>query len=271
MYTLPDLLRVPLAMADDSVALARDVTMGVLFSRGRALDPVAVQRLCQEVNQLGDGVIGVSSILSPNCTLLLGQRGTIDQFAARMREQLAGAVALRKNPHRWPPLHTPITWQRAIPNRVADMMLATPGGRDAPPVPIISGVTGKANVTADNSRELIHQWVDHPQRLWDQIVGTLSAGVQTIIHVGPSPNLIPATFQRLAEDVRGQLNRRSPGGLGKRLVSRMVHRPWLAQLLPSAAILLRAPAVHHMNLEDWLLESERAAPTKSVAVAAQAG
>ena len=144
VYTLPDLLRVPLTMSDDSVDLARDVTMGVLFSRGRTLDAAAVKRLCLEINLGGDGVIGVSSIVSPNCMLLLGQRGTIDQFSARMRERLNGAVALRKNPNRWPPLHTPITWQRAIPNRVGDMMHATPGGLVAPLLPIISGVTSCA-------------------------------------------------------------------------------------------------------------------------------
>ena len=254
VFPLADLMRVPVALADDAVELARDVTMGVLFSRGPALDPAAVQRLCLEINQQGRGVIGVSSILSPNCSLLLGQRGTIDAFAARMRGQLAGAVALRKNPHRWPPLHTSITWQRAIPNRAAVMLQAIPGGLVAPPLPIISGVTGKASYTAYNSRELFHQWVDQPQRLWDQVVGVLSAGVQTVVHVGPAPNLVPATFNRLAEDVRGQLNGRSPGSLGRRVVSRMVRRPWLAQLLPSAAVLLRAPELRHVNLEDWLLE-----------------
>src|SRR5262249_61886730 len=108
MYELKDLLRIPLALAEDSVALAHDVTMGVLFSRGRALNSAEVKRLCVEINQAGDGVIGVSSILSPNCMLLLGQRDTVDRFQARIKERLPGAVSLRKNPHRWPPLHTPI-------------------------------------------------------------------------------------------------------------------------------------------------------------------
>src|SRR5262249_36353368 len=226
MYSLPDILRVPLAMAADSVELARDVTMGVLFSRGRALDLMAVQRFCQEINNHGDGVIGVSSILSPNCILLLGQRSTIDQFAARMKERLTGAVGVRQNPDPWPARHAPITWPRASRNRVADMMPATPGGMGPPTVPIISGVTGKTDVTADNSRELIHQWVDHPQRLWDQIVCVLSAGVRTVVHVGPSPNLIPATFTRLAEDVRGQLNRRSAAGVRQPLARPRGPRPW---------------------------------------------
>jgi [acyl-carrier-protein] S-malonyltransferase len=145
------------------------------------------------------------------------------------------------------------------------MLQAIPGGLVAPSLPIISGVTGKTSYTAQNSRELVHQWVDHPQRLWDQVVGVLSAGVRTVVHVGPAPNLIPATFKRLAEDVRGQLAGRSPGRFGKRMVSRLVERQWLAQLLPSAAALLRAPAIRHINLEDWLLAPDGAAKGKELA------
>jgi [acyl-carrier-protein] S-malonyltransferase len=259
VFQFPDLLRVPLALAHDCVELSRDVTMGVLFSRGHALDPAEVECLCLEINQEDAGTIGVSTILSPNCTLLLGQRGTVDRFASLMRERLGRGVALRKNPHRWPPLHTQITWQRAVPNRAAVMLQSIPGGMVAPCIPVVSGVTGQASYTSQNSRELLHRWVDHPQRLWDQIVSVLSAGVRTVIHVGPAPNLIPATFKRLAEDVRGQLDGHSPGSLGKRVVSRMVRRQWLAQMLPSTAVLLRAPSVQHIDLENWLLEHAAAA------------
>jgi [acyl-carrier-protein] S-malonyltransferase len=273
VYALGDLLRVPVALANDSVDLAADVTMGVLFSRGAALDLDAIQRLCVEITQENGDTIGMSAILSPNCVLLLGQRGTIDRFSAQMRERL-GTVALRKNAHRWPPLHTSITWQRSIPNRAAVMLQSIRGGLVAPSLPILSSVTGKASYSAQNSRDLLHQWVDHPQRLWDQLVGVLSAGVRTIVHVGPAPNLIPATFKRLAEDVRGQLDGHSPGSLGKRVVSRMVRRQWLAQLLPSNAVLLRAPAIQHINLEDWLLDhgtphvSAKCDATRDAAVAA---
>jgi len=271
MFAMKDLLRVPIALADDSVELARDVVMGVLFSRGPALDLAAVRHLCLEINQQARGVIGMSAILSPNCVLLLGQYGTVDQFAARMRERLAGTVALRKNPHRWPPLHTPITWQKAIPNRAADMFHSLPGGLTAPAVKILSGVTGQASYTADNARDLLHQWVDHPQQLWSQIVGVLAAGVRTVVHVGPAPNLIPATFKRLSDDVRGQLDGRWPGRLAGRVFSRLVHRPWLAQLLPSNAVLLRAPMLKHVILEDWLLEPRSAAISGGPALAAKAG
>jgi [acyl-carrier-protein] S-malonyltransferase len=256
MYEMKDLLRVPLALAEDSVALAEDVTMGVLFSRGPAIDMADVKRACVEISQRGDGVIGVSSILSPNAVLLLGQHDTVDRFKLSMAEWLPRAANLRKNPHRWPPLHTPITWQHSIPNRAAVMLQTIPGGLTAPPLPILSSVTGQDSYTAENSRELIHKWVDHPQQLWAQMVEVLEAGVQTIVHVGPEPNLIPATFKRLSEDVRGQLSGHTPGKFGLRLASRMVRRKWLARMLPSAAILLRAPLIQHVNLEDWLLEQK---------------
>ncbi len=224
--------------------------------RGPALDMADIKRACVEISQRGDGVIGVSSVLSPNCVLLLGQNGTVDQFKASMPDWLPRAANLRKNPHRWPPLHTPITWQRSIPNRAAVMLQTIPGGLTAPPLPILSSVTGKASYTAENSRELIHKWVDHPQQLWTQMVEVLESGVRTVVHVGPLPNLIPATFKRLSDDVCGQLNGRSPRRFGLRIASRMVRRKWLSRMLPSAAILLRAPLLNHVILEDWLLDQK---------------
>jgi [acyl-carrier-protein] S-malonyltransferase len=254
MYEMRHLLRVPLTLADDAVDLARDVALGVLFSRGPALDRTAVKRLCLEISHKGKGTVGVSTHLSPNALLLLGQEGTLDRFKSAMRDVLPAQTHLRKNPQRWPPLHTPITWQRAIPNRAAVLLETLPGGFGAPSLPLLSGVTGRSSYDDNNSRELLHRWVDHPQLLWNMIYRTLASGVETVIHVGPAPNLIPATFKRLSEDVRGQLAGRSPASLGLRAVSCMVRRPWLAQLLPSGAALLRAPFIRHVILEDWLLD-----------------
>jgi [acyl-carrier-protein] S-malonyltransferase len=254
MYEMQHLLRVPLALADDAVALAHDVGLGVLFSRGPALDRIAVKRLCLEISNKGKGTVGVSTYLSPNAVLLLGQEDTLDRFKSAMRDVLPAQTQLRKNPRRWPPLHTPITWQRALPNRAAVMLETLPGGFRSPSLPLLSGVTGRTSYNDYNSRELLHRWVDHPQRLWNMIYRTLVAGVETVVHVGPAPNLIPATFKRLSEDVRGQLAGRSPANLGLRAVSCMARRPWLAKLLPSCAALLRAPFIRHVILEDWLLE-----------------
>ena len=256
MYEMKDLLSIPLAMSADSVELARDVTMGAVFSRGPALDVPEIQRLCRKVSEAGSGTIGMSTVLSPNCVLVLGQRDTVDQFRTLMRDRLGRTANLRKNPHRWPPIHTPITWQRSIPNRAAVMLQTVSAKLASPSLPILSGVTGLDSYTADSSQELLQRWIDQPQQLWSQMRNVLASGVTTIVHVGPAPNLIPATFTRLSEDVRGQLNGKLPRSLGVRVASRMVRRPWLARLLPSDAMLLRAPMIQHVNLEDWLLEQK---------------
>lgn len=254
VFEMQHLLRAPLMVADELAALGRDVNMGVVFSRGRALDELTVKRLCLQLSQEGQGTIAISAHLSPNALILLGQNGTVDRFQTAMRGVLNGHTHLRKNQHRWPPVHTPITWQRGIPNRGAMLLETMPGGFHAPSIPILSSTDDRASYDDHNSRELLHRWVDHPQRLWSLLYRTLAAGVDTVIHVGPDPNLVPATFRRLSEDVRGQLNGFSPGSLGLRAVSHLVKRPWLAQVLPSSAALLRAPQVRHVILEDWLLE-----------------
>jgi len=255
VYAMEDLLRCPLALADDLVALSHDVSLGVLFSRGPALEESIVRRLCLEISQAGQGTIAISAQLSPNALLLLGQGDTLERFEAAMGARLPAQTHLRRNQRRWPPMHTPITWQRAIANRGALLLQTLPGGLRAPSVPILSGSGEQTSYDDHNSRELLHRWIDHPQRLWSLLYRTLAGGVDTVIHVGPAPNLVPATFRRLSEDVRGQLNGYSPTSIGRRVVSHLVHRPWLGQLLPSRAAVLRAPTIRHVILEDWLLEN----------------
>ena len=157
----------------------------------------------------------------------------------------------------WPPIHTPITWQQNIPNRAGVMMSTAPGGFTAPTPPVLSCVTGETSYNQDNSREILNRWVDHPQRLWDVVDKTLAAGVETIIHVGPEPNILPATFHRLSNNVAAQLSGSLLATLGLRTMSRIARRrPWLASLISSDAVLLRAPFVEQIVLEDWLLEQE---------------
>lgn len=256
VFEMQHLLRAPLTFADDLVELGRDVRMGVLFSRGPALDELAVKRLCLTISNESPATIGISSILSPNAMLLLGQADTVSRFQAAMAEVMPPMTYLRHNQHFWAPMHTPITWQRAIPNRGALLLEKLPGGFRAPSLPILSGSDEQACYGDQNSRELLHDWIDHPQRLWSMIYRTLAGGVDTVVHVGPAPNLIPATFRRLAEDVHGQLNGYSPTSLGLRAMSHLVRRPWLAQVLPERAALLRAPMLRHIILEDWLLEQK---------------
>jgi [acyl-carrier-protein] S-malonyltransferase len=145
------------------------------------------------------------------------------------------------------------------------MMQSLPGGQSAPIPPVISMVTGKASYNDYNARYILHQWVDHPPRLWDAVNGVLAANVQTVVQVGPEPNLIPATFNRLSENVLQQFSKTTLRSLGLRAVSRMVRRPWLASMLPAGSALLRAPKLRHIILEDWLLRNaEQPAPQISV-------
>ena len=245
-------LRVLLTHADEVADLAHDVTMGVLFSRGPELPLNDVQRQCVRINSEGRGVIGVSAYLSPNSVLLLGQGDTVDRFKESLREVLPDRIYLKKNKHRWPPMHTCIVWERNIPNRSALMMNTVQGGFREPKPEIFSLVTGDVGYHDYNAREMLCRWIDQPQRLWDAVYATLSRGVRTLVHVGPQPNLIPATFQRLSVDVEGQTR----GSVGIRALSNIIRRPWLSALLPARTALLRAPLLKHVNLEDWLLEHE---------------
>ena len=99
---------------------------------------------------------------------------------------------LRRKPHRWPPLHSPLVWQRHIPNRTTVALHQIEGPLGKPTPPVISCVTGEANYDAYNGREILARWTDAPQRLWDVIDETLTSGVEVILHVGPAPNLVPA-------------------------------------------------------------------------------
>ncbi len=255
VFDMTDVLRVPIAMADDCAALAKDVKMGVLFSRGPAIDEMDVQRLCRQITAEAKGTIGISSMLSPNTFLLLGQNETVARFKAIMHEFLPDPAHIRMNPDTWPPLHTPIVRQRNIPDRAAVMMDAMPGGFQPPCPPIVSLVTGERSYDDYHARDILRDWIDHPQRLWDAIYETLSSGVTTVIHVGPDPNLIPATFNRLSENVQEQIRGRSLGKMGMRAAAGLARRPWLSAILPSRAALLRAPTIRHVNLENWLLEN----------------
>jgi [acyl-carrier-protein] S-malonyltransferase len=158
------------------------------------------------------------------------------------------------NPERWPPLHTPIVRQKHIPDRAAVMMDSMPGGFQPPCPPILSLVTGQRSYDDFRARDILRDWADHPQRLWDGVYETLASGVTTVIHVGPGPNVIPATFHRLSENIVQQTASSSFGRMSMRAAAGWAHRPWLAAILPGRAALLRAPSIKHIILEDWLLE-----------------
>jgi [acyl-carrier-protein] S-malonyltransferase len=251
-FKVEELIRVPLAMAADCADLARDVEMGIVFSRAGILPEAEVRRLCVETTAEGRGTVGASSLLSPNTILVIGQGYSVDRFKEKLAVALPG-VHLRINDHRWPPLHTPIVRQRHVPDRAAMLIERLEQGPMPLRPPVVSLVTGKRSYEAHTARELLRQWIDHPQRLWDAVCDTLASDVKTVLHIGPEPNLIPATFARLKENIEQQTNGKNLEGYRMKAISGMMRRPWLASLLPARAALMRAPFVEHVIVEDWLL------------------
>lgn len=247
---MSEALRIPLSLAPDCAELARGVTLGVLFSRDEPLPLDEVRRLCVRMNKQGDGVMGISAHLTPNSLLVLGQGDTLDRFARKMHDVLPKSTRLRKNKGRWPRLHTPILWERAVSNRACFMLNTLENGMVAPRPPVFSLVTGGLSYNDYNAGDILCKWTDHPQLLWKAIEETFSSGIKTVIHVGPAPNLIPATFRRIAANVETQVH----GRVGGKALTNVVCHRWLRSLLPRKSSLLCAPQVDHVILEDWLLE-----------------
>jgi [acyl-carrier-protein] S-malonyltransferase len=250
VFRLHEMLRILLPLADDTIELARDVTLGVLFSRGLELPLREARRLCVRINQQGAGVMGISAYLTPNSLLLMGQGDTLDRFAAGMAEALPGRLHLRKKDSRWAPLHTPIIRENSVRDRFAVSLHTLQDGLTTPTPPIVCLATGECSYDDTNAREMLDRWVDHPQRLWDAINKTFLLGIETVIHVGPKPSIIPATFRRVRDNVEAQTKE----SLGLRALAGIISRPWLTALLPAGAALLRSLYVEHVVLEDWLLE-----------------
>lgn len=254
VFDLDGALSVLLEMSHDAAELAHDVTLGVLFSRGPALNMVEIDKLCQRITQQGAGTIGISSVLSPNSCLVLGQRQTVRTLKSQLHDALGPAAHLRENPDRWPPIHTPIVRQRHIPDRAAVLLERVNCSLEPPKVPVISLITGRVSYDAANARQMARDWIDHRQLLWPVVCELLRRQVDVVVHVGPEPNIIPATFRRLSINVASQLGEDSWSALGLRAVSHITrNRPWLRAWLSDEAALLRAPFVQHVMLEDWLL------------------
>ena len=256
VYEMEQLLPIPLSLAHDCADLTADTTMGILSSPSVTLEPERVQRLCSAISSRGHGLVGPSTFLSPYQVLLLGQGKTLDLLEAEMRDYLPSAVTLRRRPNHWPPLHTPLVWERSVPNRAAVALYHTGGGRTRPRPNVVSCTTGRANYDEWNSREILTEWTDHPQRLWDAMEHTLASGADLVLHVGPEPKLIPSAFERLSGKVMKQLKSRHLDSLGRRVLPSISRNHWLARKLPLNAVVFRAPFVNHLILEDWLLAQD---------------
>ncbi|MCC9608150.1 hypothetical protein LOC68_01435 [Blastopirellula sp. JC732] len=247
--SVEDAVGITTAMADDTASLAHGCQLAVVFCRKQELPLKLVQQCCIETNQEGDELIGVSAVLSPNSVLLIGEGTALDRCREKLAERLPCRVFFKVNEHRWPPMHTPLIWRNSINTRAAMFMAKMKSGLKPPQPPVLSLVTGKRSYDEINLRDTIYRWVDQPQLLWAVVYETLRSGTETIIHIGPGPNIIPATYHRLADNVQIQ----TKGSLGSRTLSTFVNRPWLKNLLPERAALLRAPMIQHVMIEEWLL------------------
>lgn len=253
LFEFAEALQPVLILGQEAAELAPNVCMGILFSRGPALDFEAIQLRCQEITAEGKGVIAISTYLSPNTVLLMGEHATIDRFKEQMADIVPKGTHLRKNPNQWPPLHTPIVLQKHLRDRAAVMLQTATCKNKLPTFPLLSCVTGAVSYNGKNSRRMMTDWVDHPQQLWKTVHYMLEQGIDLVIHLGPEPNIVPATLTRLAENVQDQLDQPSWRGYGLRTFSRWAaHRRWLANLLSRDAVLLRAPYITQVLLEDLL-------------------
>ncbi|QDU75566.1 Malonyl CoA-acyl carrier protein transacylase [Bremerella volcania] len=248
--SLEDALTIPLSLSTDTAKLAPTCTLAVVFCRKKTLSADRVHHLCQEINAEGKGLIGISAILSPNSLIVIGEEDTTTRLHKRLQETIADRVHLKKNPHKWPPMHTPIVWREHINSRASLLMSQMKSGFTAPKPPVLSLVTGACSYNDSNVRDLICQWVDKPQHLWQAVYHTLSSGTESLIHLGPEPNIVPATYSRLAENVEAQVK----ASISTRALSTLVYRPWLNALIGERAYLLRAPTIKQTNLEDWLID-----------------
>ncbi len=255
-------MSVPLTLAADCAALAEDCTMAIVFSRREKIAEDDLALICLEITSRGAGTIAISAVLSPNSYLVIGQGGAVDLLESQSRERLGKRVSIRRNPDKWPPLHTPIVRQRNVPDRASVMMETMMLVHDRPNPPVFSLTSGQANYGPLTAREILRDWADHPQRLWDAVRFVLDSDIQTVVNVGPAPNVIPATFTRLAENVAQQLGQATWQGYGTWAMASLAARRWLANLLPRDSSLLRAPLLKQVILEDWLLENAPSAPEK---------
>jgi [acyl-carrier-protein] S-malonyltransferase len=144
VYEMEQLLTIPLLMAHDCAELTHGTTIGILSSHAQVLEFNDVQHLCSEISSRGHGLVGASTYLSPYHVLLLGQADTLDLMEREMHAKWSHGVTLKRRANHWPPLHTPIVWQRNIPNRTAVALHHIEGGHAKPSPEVVSCMTGHA-------------------------------------------------------------------------------------------------------------------------------
>ena len=168
VYEMEQLLPVPLSLATDCAELTADTTMGILSVHGGTLQIEDVEHLCASISRHGSwadravdvslAVPGASPWPARHAERCSSTRCVI--FFRRASRCGAGRTTGRR-------LHTPIVWERNIPNRTAMAMHHTGGGDRKPTPTVVSCATGTASYDEWNSRAILADWTDHPQRLWD--------------------------------------------------------------------------------------------------------
>ena len=68
--------------------------------------------------------------------------------------------------------------------------------------------------------------------------------------------MFPTGFDRLSNRIMKQLKTAHLQRLGSSLIPSIGRNRWLNRKLPANAVLLRAPFLNHIILEDWLLDQE---------------
>ena len=205
----------------------------------------------------GHGLIGPSTYLSPYQVLLLGQHDTLVMLEQEMHEFLPEGVTLRRRPNHWPPLHTPLVWERNIPNRTA-MAMHHIGGGDRKPTPtIVSCTTGSSQLRrmeqpCDPGR------LDRPS---PAVMGRHGErpGVRGRNRASRRSRAQACSRRAstgLSHRIMKQLKMRHLDRLGSSVIPSISRNSWLTRKLPANAVLLRAPFLNHIILEDWLLAQE---------------
>ena len=151
VYEMEQLLPIPLALAHDCADLTADTTLGILTSPSGTLEPEQVMRLCSAISSRGHGMVGPSTFLSPYQVILLGQADTLDLLEAEMRDHLPSAVTLRRRPNQWPPLHTPLVWERSVPNPRRGGAVPHRGRQPSGPIPTWSRARPGAPITTSGT------------------------------------------------------------------------------------------------------------------------
>ena len=68
--------------------------------------------------------------------------------------------------------------------------------------------------------------------------------------------MFPTGFDRLSNRIMKQLKMKHLDRLGSSVIPSISRNSWLTRKLPANAVLLRAPFLNHIILEDWLLAQE---------------